>query len=347
MRVSRAKHPWQSSKRFGFTLIELLVVIAIIAILIALLLPAVQQAREAARRTQCRNHLKQLGLALHNYESTFGRLPAGRMSLGFCQAASAANPADPLTQNGHGLVLLLPFMDQAPLYNQMKFGSAFGNLVQTGGQPTSKPDATGSGHAQLSKTLIRALICPSDGANPYENPAALYSPDLGVDLGLTYAKTSYDFVSPSSTLSRFNNHKTLSTDTRYLFGENSYARFAEATDGMSNTLMMAETTLQTVNGRTSAWMFAGWVSVGVDPVGRFNTTFPPTGINVWNYNNSTSALNKTPGRRASWYNCASLHTGGAHALLGDGTVRFLSENIDVNTLTFLCRMSDNQTIGEF
>jgi len=89
------------------------------------------------------------------------------------------------------------------------------------------------------------------------------------------------------------------------------------------------------------------VSVGVDPVGTFNTTFPQTGINVWNYNNNVSPLNKTPGRRASWYNCASLHTGGAHAVLGDGTVRFLSENIDRNTLTFLCRMADGQVQGEF
>ena len=66
-----------------------------------------------------------------------------------------------------------------------------------------------------------------------------------------------------------------------------------------------------------------------------------------NYNNNVSTLNKTPGRRASWYNCASLHTGGAHVVLGDGTVRFLSENIDISTLTWLCRSGDNQTVGEF
>src|SRR5690349_10727234 len=136
--------------RRGFTLIELLVVIAIIAILIALLLPAVQQAREAARRTQCKNNFKQLGLAIHNYESTHGTAPAGRMSLGYCQNATATNVPDPLTRNGHGLSLLLPFIEQAPLYNQLVQSSAFGNLVQTGGQPTAKPDAIGSGHAKLS-----------------------------------------------------------------------------------------------------------------------------------------------------------------------------------------------------
>jgi prepilin-type N-terminal cleavage/methylation domain-containing protein len=333
-------------RRHGFTLIELLVVIAIIAILIALLLPAVQQAREAARRTQCKNNFKQLGLSLHNYESTHGTLPAGRMSLGFCQSAAAPNIPDPITRNGHGLSLLLPFIEQAPLYNQLQQNSAFGNYV-TNGNPTAKPDAIASGHAKLSSTIITAFLCPSDNGGATDGPAAVYSPDLGVDTTLNYAKTSYDFCSPSATLSRFNNHRTSTPDTRYLFGENSYCKFRDATDGMSNTIMMAEQTLLTFNGRTSAWLFAGWVSTGVDPVGKFNTTFPATGINVWNYNNNTSTLNKTPGRRASWYNCASLHTGGAHVVLGDGTVRFLSENIDVSTLTWLCRSADQQAIGEF
>lgn len=336
-----------SSGRAGFTLIELLVVIAIIAILIALLLPAVQQAREAARRTQCRNNFKQLGLAIHNYESTYGRVPAARMSLGFCQTAPAGNAPDPNTRNGHGLASLLPFIDQGPLYNKLNFAAAFGNLVQTGGNPVSQPNAITSGHAAISATLIPAFLCPSDAGPSKDVPAGVYSPDLGADPTLNYAKTSYDFVSPALSLNRYNYHNSLTTDTRYMFGENSYVPFAAATDGLSNTLLMAEQTLLTFNGRTSAWSFAGWVSVGVDPVGRFNTTFPATGINVWNYNNNTSALNKTPGRRASWYNCASAHTGGAHVVLGDGRVQFLSENMDINTLTFLCRAADGQRVGEF
>src|SRR4051812_45031967 len=124
----------RSRTRPGFTLIELLVVIAIIAILIALLLPAVQQAREAARRTQCKNHLKQLGLAFHNYESTFSRFPGALYWV--TQTGSAANgigegmynqPVGQENLDGHlWTEMLLPFLDQAPLYNGINFSIPIG-----------------------------------------------------------------------------------------------------------------------------------------------------------------------------------------------------------------------------
>ena len=108
-------------RRKGFTLIELLVVIAIIAILIALLLPAVQQAREAARRSQCKNNLKQIALALHNYESTYGTFPFG--VLGTSGTSSNTN------QLTTWQTLILPFADQTPLYNQYNFNVAFDNVI--------------------------------------------------------------------------------------------------------------------------------------------------------------------------------------------------------------------------
>src|SRR5690349_412792 len=107
------------SRRSGFTLIELLVVIAIIAILIALLLPAVQQAREAARRTQCKNNVKQLGLALHNYHDTFGVFPYAVANQGY--SAAGAN-----VTNHKGFLGLLPYFDQANLFNQFNFNWATG-----------------------------------------------------------------------------------------------------------------------------------------------------------------------------------------------------------------------------
>ncbi|MCI0701429.1 MAG: DUF1559 domain-containing protein, partial [Planctomycetia bacterium] len=99
-----------------------------------------------------------------------------------------------------------------------------------------------------------------------------------------------------------------------------------------------------VQGVTSGWSYAGWVSVGIDPVGAWNVTFPAQGLNIWNYNNNPSALNKVRGRRASWYNAASLHTGGVNFVFADGSVRFIPESISVPTLTLLSRMGDGQVI---
>lgn len=331
-------------RRVAFTLVELLVVIAIIGILVGLLLPAVQAAREAARRMSCSNNLKQLGLAFINYESTYKRLPSARISLGFCNGATPATfVPDPLTKNGHGLLSLLPFMEQSPLYDQFNQRGAFGNYRRTIGSVTPPGlDAVASGNAVLASRIIPTLICPSDSGQPTLDPSnATYSPDLAVR-NMIYAKTSYDFLNPAVSLQYFNHYKNASMDTRYMFGENSYAKFAAITDGLSNTLAMTEQTLETFNGRTGGWSFAGWVSVGIDPVGTYNVTYPSTGINVWNYNNSTSALNNKRGTRASWYNAASLHAGGVQAVRGDGSVSFIPQTIEVPTLTYLCRAADGQ-----
>ncbi|OAI56522.1 hypothetical protein AYO47_08940 [Planctomyces sp. SCGC AG-212-M04] len=335
------------TKRLGFTLIELLVVIAIIAILIALLLPAVQQAREAARRTQCKNNLKQLGLAIHNYESTYSCSPAGKLGMGGASAVSGTTGVpDQLIRNVQGHATLLPYLEQAPIYNQLNFSAAFGNY-KSGActSPLATPNVPQSTtFLQLAAQPLQAVICPSDGGGVVEAPGASgvnYYADLSATSA--YAKTSYEFIQMANTYQYFNNYRLTSIDTRYMFGENSFAKFSDATDGLSNTLFMSEVTQRTYNGRSPAWLYTGYLMVGTDPLGTWNTTYPRTGINVWKYNTAAAV----PGQRASWYSTASLHTGGVHGLMGDGTVRFLSENVDLTTLTYLCRRADGQVIGEF
>jgi len=337
----------------GFTLIELLVVIAIIAILIGLLLPAVQKVREAAARMTCQNNLKQLGLACHNYHDANQKLPPGRKSLGNTQGAAIATfPSDRVALNQHGLVYLLPYIEQGNLYSRFNLNAATGNFWApavfgypiTPGSALSVPDAISSGNAALAAVEIKILLCPSDNGTKTIAPGSVhYSPD-GTTGQVTAVKTCYDFIAQANGVNRYNWWRNTTTGTRYIFGENSDTTLVAITDGTSNTLMMGEQTLELFNGTTTGWSYAGWVSVGIDPVGAWNTTFPAQGLNIWNYNNNTSPLNKVRGRRASWYNAASLHTGGVNFVFADGSVRFIPESISVQTLTLLSRMADGQVI---
>ena len=158
-------------------------------------------------------------------------------------------------------------------------------------------------------------------------------------------KTNYDFIAQCQGVNRYNWWRNTTTGTRYVFGENSNATLTTISDGTSNTLMMGEQTLELFNGVTTGWSYAGWVSVGIDPVGAWNLTYPAQGLNIWNYNNNTSPLNNKPGRRASWYNAASLHTGGVNFVYCDGSVHFVNQSADVPTLTWLSRVADGQVIS--
>ena len=192
----------------GFTLIELLVVIAIIAVLIALLLPAVQQAREAARRTQCRNNLHQIGLALHNYHDTHNTLPPGAVN-------ASNNPNNP-PHTAWG-ALILPFMDETALYNAMNFGNG---------------DHSGLTNSTVTRSVLMQYACPSDEAPSLATPFG----------GQPLVRTGNYVGNSGSTRLGCRGPFSLSATTGP-FVINSRVRIRDVRDGTSNSIAVGESTL--------------------------------------------------------------------------------------------------------
>ena len=225
-----------STKRRAFTLIELLVVIAIIAVLIALLLPAVQQAREAARRSQCRNNLKQFGLGIQNYHDTAKMFPPALIGSGRYTAAAYANMAP---KNTTGWILLLPYIDQAPAYKSYNFGAASSvsnPAPYTRAVPGYVPnDAI---NQPIYGKRLEAMLCPSDtgGGVTYTNvpndPTQFYSAN-GV------RRSNYLFASGQGT-DYTASYESLAIANRGAFGNDGAARIADIRDGTSNTIAIGE-----------------------------------------------------------------------------------------------------------
>ena len=204
----------KSLRNRGFTLIELLVVIAIIAILIALLLPAVQQAREAARRTQCKNHLKQLGLALHNYHDVYNKFPKLSFATQTGEGTSATVGAARDWAGFSGIVMLLPYMDQAPLYNQLDF-----NFYANSGAGGAPSDPAPTNRTILQENDFTTLNCPSDTVFPGSGSSTNYVLCTGTHFNAwgTGAATNDGFF-----------HRAFTNSMR------------DCTDGTSNSIMMGE-----------------------------------------------------------------------------------------------------------
>ncbi len=328
-------------KRRGFTLIELLVVIAIIAILIALLLPAVQQAREAARRSTCKNNMKQIGLALHNYHETHGVFP---YSVSHAHSITAGTASHAFGLNHRGWTMLLPFLDQANLYNQFNF-----SLAASTGAPAAKPvpggllpGAPGNANDVVIATVVPAFMCPSD--NNVTHYRSTTSPHYAIAPGSSTefaAHTNYEF-SVVRTSSSAGNWLLDGKTTKRMFGMDACCKIRDVTDGMSNTVACAETVRYMFNGVAATWGHAKWVGHGVD------LTYG-NGINYWKCCSwySPPNVSGSPGRLGDWSTVGSIHTGGAHVLLGDGAVRFISENIDRVTRNNLAYISDGNSVGEF
>ncbi len=288
-----------TQRRPGFTLIELLVVIAIIAVLIALLLPAVQQAREAARRSQCKNNLKQIGLALHNYHDAFKVYPPG-----YIDNDPSANV---LNQNLLGWqTFILPHIDQAPLYNLISQSGAC-----TSSWPTVAAMTTASGPIPVpyAKTILQSYLCPSDGGT-----------GINKDV-FSYAKSNYTGVGGG-------NYTNSGAKTSGTFYDNSSVSIKDYTDGTSNTAIVGERS--TWNGKSATI----WVGNPSDAY-YYTQCAIMTDSDYYSINNPSGSWNFT-----------STHTGGAHFLFGDGSVHFLSNDLDLLTYRYLGSVADGMVVGE-
>ena len=231
------------ARRRGFTLIELLVVIAIIAILIALLLPAVQQAREAARRSQCKNNLKQIGLALHNYHDAFGMLPPAMINPGTYGSMTYYSYA----LNHTGWTMLLPYIDQAPLYNQFNFNIASGPAQATtlGAAPPPYQGSGGTDHQSPTSQILTALLCPSDEQAKLYTATSTYGYQMTNAAPCNYLFAGGGYNEGSAIWSANSNGSTtlpngMKVRIRGAFGNNGAARIADLLDGTTNTILIGE-----------------------------------------------------------------------------------------------------------
>ncbi|MEZ6129884.1 MAG: DUF1559 domain-containing protein [Planctomycetaceae bacterium] len=293
----------------AFTLIELLVVIAIIAILIALLLPAVQQAREAARRTQCKNNLKQLGLSLHNYHDVALRFPPQAI-YGYWNGT--AN----LPRHHTWISMILPYFDQAPLYNQIDF------------------EAPAWGQPHVTGDELSALRCPSDTGTDRSNTRNIVFTNYAASEGYHWWS---DAAQPN----------------RGVFTKGLEAKIRDIVDGTSNTVSIAEVMGGSYvggpgntngNGRPRianeavfrsafcAATFTDAVTQGRDPAGNLYTHPDGTAISGWFQGGSphhyAPIFMNHGGINTQWSGANSMHVGGIQVGLADGSVQFVSENID-------------------
>lgn len=315
----------------GFTLVELLVVIAIIGILVALLLPAVQAAREAARRTQCTNNLKQLGIALHNYHDTKKTFPAGRLGCdqkpGPPFPNTGSNWSKCLTQKYHdgssGLVQLLPFMELQTLYDSINF-----DFEQGGGLWITGANWTTPNHLAFIANRPPAMVCPSNQSNP----TSQYTTSLA-DEGLSdhpVAVGSYAFSTGTLGPAQGTGNKVKFENTGVFMYMNKYP-IRRITDGLTNTMMAGEVREAHTDVSTNIWTRASRHQDCLRSTQNHLNTPPGTGEHLNN------------GRNAAF---GSDHPGGALFLFGDSHVTLLPDEIDEDTYKAMSTREGGEVLRE-
>ncbi len=321
-------------KQRAFTLVELLVVIAIIGVLVGLLLPAVQSAREAARRMQCSNNLKQLGLGLHNYHSTLNQFPSG-----------VINPTgdDPNGRNGSGapgiggpwICLLLPYLEQSPLHeNYMKIVSERPEVVDWFGHGAYRDTPIGD-------SRISAMDCPSHPRNDEHmaNGTGMEHLARG-NYAACYGKGGYGMV------------HTNDASVGGVFGNNSKIGMRDLQDGSSSTIAFSEVKHRLPGGNSRGDVRGTW---GYATMGgnNFSTQTGPNstvGDRLWGCRSfpKEGMPCTTSSDYPNLYAAArSYHVGGVQVGMADGSVRFISENLDLLTWQLLGSRGDGEIIGEY
>jgi prepilin-type N-terminal cleavage/methylation domain-containing protein len=330
----------QNPKSFGFTLVELLVVIAIIGILIALLLPAVQAAREAARRMQCSNNLKQLALAMHNYMSAHGGFPPAQAN--HPQTLAVCNPSD-FGRMPEGLgwapwtVLILPFLEETARYNAFDMKAKF-DCGFAGNPPSS---GYGGGITPNYYEQLKPLgkyQCPSDPVSRPDVPNNNYFAVMGGGPQPATGVHTYPCTGHSTAPQRvfFNNG---------VFFLNSSTRTSDIVDGTSNVFMLGESIYMNTaagfprcsnswatgaHGDVSNWVMLASTAAAVDPINSITLNVAVSGS--WDIQNRLFG---------------SRHPGGCQFACGDGSAHFVSESIDLNLYRQLAARDDGLPVGGF
>jgi len=316
-----------------------------------LLLPAVQQAREAARRSTCKNNLKQIGLALHNYHDTHNVFPASVYSPG----ALGNAPRGPLVTNTTGWIMLLPFVEQAQLYDQYNFNHATGIYDGGGNCPASTlypvdPDNTTKrlagtdagvmANVALGASIVPVYYCPSDPGQRFHTSACHSSTSMSPRPRA--ARSCYEFSVSSGHANTLWTSEAVAT--RSMFGPNSPCSMRDILDGTSNSVAVVESTLELEQHNWKTWASVAWHTGGAT-IQQTTRPLNQRGCCSWGtpFTTASTGFHKlSDGGFAG-----SLHRGGLHILMGDGAVRFLSDNVAYATRRDLSRIADGNVLGEF